>query len=428
MEKEESSELPTKADLDIRSLSFCCGGWLEFYLFGVAKAFQEHDLHRDIPLLGCSAGALTAAGLACEGSFDNCISYCKKKLIPELYSSWLGPFQLHKYVSDCLDACANLEAWYTIPPGRLHIAFTALPRFKKERATSYSSKDDLKLCLMSSAAAFPFSKLTYHRSTWNGDGGFTDLQPVLDEHTITVSPFYFMDTDIKPSRYVPLWWALFPPNCPEAVDWVYELGYDDAVDWIHDRIQKKRNVNKGAVKGLTRSRSSTLRNDHAFDIPRQISMHRFLGFDVADLTHWSVSVFMDFLLYLLLLLVWKPLAISLIYMELFVKVFVLVTASVLYELYDLLPMLLVGYSLVSPCTTLLLWMFGFVTTIKLMVVGPAKGSHLGDLWLYVRCIGSFSLLQRFIPVPLRDLTSVKLKKHVHLSKSSVMYRLCRHFL
>ena len=219
-----------KVDLDIRSLSFCCGGWLEFYLFGVAKALAEYDLHKDIPLLGCSAGALTAAGLACEGNFDDSIEYCKEKLIPKLYSTWLGPFQLHTYVSECLDACANLDAWHTIPAGRLQIAYTALPSFKKERATSFTSLEDLKQCLQASSAAFPFSKLTYHRGNWNGDGGFTDLQPILDEHTITISPFYFMNTDIKPSRYVPLWWALFPPNCPHAVDWVYELGYNDTIN------------------------------------------------------------------------------------------------------------------------------------------------------------------------------------------------------
>jgi hypothetical protein len=157
-------------------------------------------------------------------------------------------------------------------------------------------------------------------------------------------------------------------------------------------------------------------------------MHRFLGFDVADLTHSSVSMFMDFLLYLLLLLVWKPFAITMIYMELFVKVILLVSASVLYELYDLLPMLLVGYALLAPHMTLLLWMYAFTALIKLLVVGPASGSHVGDLWDCVRCIGSASLLRRYIPIPLQDLTSDRLKKHVHLNKSSVMYRVFRHFL
>jgi hypothetical protein len=421
-----SSSTKEIGDLDIRSISFCCGGWLEFYLFGVAKAIAEYNLHKNIPLLGCSAGALTAAGLACEGNFDDSIDYCKQIMIPDLYSTWGGPFQLHKYVSECLDACANLEAWHTLPPGRLQIAYTALPSFKKERATSYSSREDLKQCLLASAAAFPFSKLTYHRGCWNGDGGFTDLQPIIDEHTITVSPFYFMNTDIKPSRYVPLWWALFPPNSPDAVDWVYELGYNDAINWIHERSEHQ--LKKGNTKSVARGRSDSLRNSHPFDIPRQISVHRFLGFDVADLTHSSVSMFMDFCLYLLLLCVWKPIAITMIYMELFVKVILLISASVLYELYDLLPMLFVGYSLLAPHTTLLLWMYTFTGVVKLAVVGPASGSHIGDLWDCVRCIGSASLLRRYIPTSLSKLSADPLKKHVPLNKSSLVYRVVRHFV
>eukprot|EP01037_Dinobryon_pediforme_P034182 gene34182-39979_t len=37
--------------------------------------------------------------------------------------------------------------------------------------------------------------------TWYLDGLWTDFQPILDEKTVTVSPFYFSDCDIKPSRY-----------------------------------------------------------------------------------------------------------------------------------------------------------------------------------------------------------------------------------
>jgi hypothetical protein len=167
---------------------------------------------------------------------------------------------------------------------------------------------------------------------------------------------------------------------------------------------------------------------HPFDVPRQISVHRFLGFDVADLTHSSVSVIMDFFLYLLLLLVWKPTAITLIYLELFVKVIMLVTASVLYELFDLLPMLFVGYAFLAPHVALFCWMLLFTGIVKLLLVGPASGSHLGDLWEVVRCIGSASLLKRYIPIPLRKLTTDPLRKHVHLNKKSLVYRVVRHFV
>ena len=133
-------------------------------------------------------------------------------------------------------------------------------------------------------------------------------------------------------------------------------------------------------------------------------------------------------IYLLLLLVWKPTAVTLIYMELLVKVVMLVTATVLYELFDLLPMLFVGYAFLAPHAALLGWMLAFTALVKLLLVGPASGSHLGDLWEIARCMGSASLLKRYIPMPLQRLTTDPLRKHVHLNKSSFVYRVVRHFV
>ena len=47
-----------------KSVSFSCGGWLQFYLFGVARAFQAKGIHKGVKWAGCSAGALAAAGIA----------------------------------------------------------------------------------------------------------------------------------------------------------------------------------------------------------------------------------------------------------------------------------------------------------------------------------------------------------------------------
>ena len=51
-----------------------------------------------------------------------------------------------------------------------------------------------------------------YRGEWVCDGGLSDFKPVIDADTITVSPFYFDYADIKPSRYIPPWWALYPPR------------------------------------------------------------------------------------------------------------------------------------------------------------------------------------------------------------------------
>ena len=38
------------------SMSFACGGWLQFYMFGVAKALQVKGLEKGVTYCGCSAG------------------------------------------------------------------------------------------------------------------------------------------------------------------------------------------------------------------------------------------------------------------------------------------------------------------------------------------------------------------------------------
>lgn len=417
-------ELAGQVD-NINSISFACGGWLFIYMFGVAKAMQESSFDlRKTKFLGCSAGGLCAAGMTLDGDFEAAKQFCKERCVTRAYASWGGIFRIGEYVTECLEVAVDLGKVTKVPTGKLQIQYTKLPFFEGELAQDYHSKEDLENCLLSSAAAFPFAPLIHHRGQWNVDGGYTAFQPIEDETTITVSPLYFMNTDIKPSRYVPLWWALLPPNCPDTVDWLFDLGYNDGVNWIHERSEKHK-IDKEDTAVKSRNRSDSF---HPFDIPRQISMHRFLGFDVANLTHSSVSMLMDFFLYLLLLLVWKPLAITMIYMELFVKVIILVSASVLYELYDLFPMLFVGYALLAPQWSLLTWMCAFTAVIKLLLVGPASGSHLGELWDCIRCIGSASLLRRYVPTSLYNLSTDPLRKHVHLNKNSLVYRVVRHFL
>ena len=55
-----------------------------------------------------------------------------------------------------------------------------------------------------------------------------------------------MQADIRPSRYVPLWWALYPPR-KEDFAWVYLLGYDDARSWLqrlHSKAKQRREAKK----------------------------------------------------------------------------------------------------------------------------------------------------------------------------------------
>ena len=248
------------------SFSFACGGWLQFYMFGVARALQHCNVDKGVTYAGCSAGALTAVGIALGGDFDEAVQYCKDYCLPKAFSRISGLFNLDHYVEACLEKTCNMHRWRELADGKLQAAITQLlPYFRRERKTRFESEKDLLDSLMASAAAFPFAPLVYRHGSWCVDGGLSDFQPIVDSTTITVSPFYFSRADIKPSRYVPLWWGLLPPNDDDTIDWLYHLGWTDGLKWLD-------------TQGIDISVATRhpVRNGHPYDTPGQISMHRFV--------------------------------------------------------------------------------------------------------------------------------------------------------
>jgi hypothetical protein len=216
------------------SLSFACGGWLQFYMFGVAKALQVSNYHKGVRYYGCSAGALTAVGLAVDGEYDDAIQFCKDYCVPRAYGDLLGLFNLSDYVRRCLEM-QLLERYHELPEGALNIAVTRLPYCERIRASKFSSKEELISYLLASSAAFPFAPLQKIDDSWYIDGGLSDFQPIENEDTVTVSPFYFDECDIKPSRYVPLWWTFLPPYSKRNIDWLYNLGMQDCATYLKSR-------------------------------------------------------------------------------------------------------------------------------------------------------------------------------------------------
>jgi hypothetical protein len=183
---------------------------------------------------GCSAGALTACGIAVGGNFDDAIKFCKEYCIPAAYSTVSGLFQLAEYCTKCIEF-AVIPVYKELQPGTLNVAVTRLPYLKGEIISSFETKDDLKAALLASSAVFPFAPLVHHNGKWYIDGGLSSFQPVANDETITVSPFYFSDCDIKPSRYIPLWWALLPPASNATIDWLYNLGFVDGINFLKSR-------------------------------------------------------------------------------------------------------------------------------------------------------------------------------------------------
>ena len=417
-----------------KSMSFGCGGWLQFYLYGVARALQARglDCPNDITYAGCSAGALAAAGLIIEGDFDAAVQFCKDKCVPLAHGHWSGLFRIGEYVSECIDLLMKSK-YRDIKDDMLQVAITRLPFLTAERKTSFSSFQDLKDALLSSSAAFPAAPLIYREGAWCLDGGITDFQPIVDSETITVSPFYFSDCDIKPSRYVPLWWAFLPPKSNDTVDWVYNLGYEDAMNYFDERNIPYFPTSFPHLLQFNRNK------EHPYDTPRRISMHRFLGYDLSNMTGQYISFTMDFLLLLMVVLVWKPLVLFSIYTELVVRALIELVSIIIYEVHHavflfslcillfVLPHIVlhgvvrdIDYTVTSSILIL-------VSIVKLSIQGFSKKNEIqrNNILLCLACIFSLSLVSRFVS---GRPSSTTLRKHDKLYKISVLYRIFRHII
>jgi hypothetical protein len=195
------------------------------------------------------------------------------------------------------------------------------------------------------------------------------------------------------------------------------LGYADAKKYFEG---KRDNISGSSVR-YARERAGS----HPFDIPSSVSMHRFLGFDIKNVTHSSVAAVMDFCLYLLLLVVWKPVAVILIYAELLLVGLVSITYTVMHELYVISPVVFILAFLLSNYIGIFLLVTGALVVYKMILVGPSPAAKLNDVRDAVSCMGSLSLMARFLPTPP---ALEPPNKHERLSKLSIVYRIVKHFI
>ncbi|RLN50193.1 hypothetical protein BBJ29_000491 [Phytophthora kernoviae] len=194
--------------------SFACGGYLKMYEFGVAKALQQFELERNGRLIGCSAGALAATGLALQCDFDAIRDHVLKNVVPKAHGSLSGLMSTREYLMDTLHSQGRLHEYAKLNASQqLTVVYTSLSSVKSRRVTSFASKNHLEKCLKASCCATPIAGMPFRlNGEWVMDGCILDFQPVYDEKTVTVSPFYCTGADIKPSVYVPMWWAMVPPG------------------------------------------------------------------------------------------------------------------------------------------------------------------------------------------------------------------------
>ncbi|XP_033216010.1 patatin-like phospholipase domain-containing protein 2 isoform X2 [Belonocnema kinseyi] len=239
------------------NLSFAGCGFLGIYHVGVAVCFKKYAPHLLLDKIsGASAGAIAACCLLCDLPLGEVTSNVLR-LAKEARQRALGPFSPSFNVQDIL-----LESLQKFLPedahlkvnGKLHVSLTRVYDYKNVIVSQFNSKEDLLQALLASSFIPVFSGLLpprFHGIRYM-DGGLSDNLPILDENTITVSPFCgendicprdissqlfhvnVANTSIELSRQNIYRFAriLFPPK-PEILSKMCKQGFDDALRFLH---------------------------------------------------------------------------------------------------------------------------------------------------------------------------------------------------
>uniref|UniRef100_A0A224X3Q6 triacylglycerol lipase n=1 Tax=Megacormus gertschi TaxID=1843536 RepID=A0A224X3Q6_9SCOR len=236
------------------SLSGC--GFLCIYHVGVASCFREYAPHVLVDkIAGASGGSLAACALICSVPLGETTSDVLRIAL-QARSRTLGPlhpgFDLNKILYDGLVRMLPEDAHLRCN-GRLHVSVTRVKDFKNVLLSEFNSRDDLIQALLCSCFIPFYSGIVPPKFCGVAyvDGGFSDNLPVLDDNTITVSPFAG-ESDICPQdtsfnvlqfsmsntsisisagnlyRFVS---TLFPPH-PEVLSQMCQQGFDDALKFL----------------------------------------------------------------------------------------------------------------------------------------------------------------------------------------------------
>uniref|UniRef100_H3H459 PNPLA domain-containing protein n=1 Tax=Phytophthora ramorum TaxID=164328 RepID=H3H459_PHYRM len=403
------------------SFSFACGGYLKMYLFGVAKALQEFELEKDARLIGCSAGALTATGLALHCDFDAIRDYVLNHVIPGAHEWPAGFFRARTFLLDTLKAEGKLHEYKKLNASQqVTVVYTSLSALKSRRLTAFESQRHLTDSLMASCCATPIAGMPFRLGgEWVMDGGILDFQPIYDDKTVTVSPFYCTGADIKPSVYVPMWWAMIPPGVRD-VEWLFDLGYEDGLKWIvkNGLTGKRKNV-------VIPTKSAEYVGEWSTTVGRVVG---YRGFESRVLDALFVGLFVC---------LWRTMAFLCLYLELYLQAVVSGSKAVVF---GAAAKLLIS-NIIMAAFAVVLATQGFQHTMLFFLGLTTAGFFLGGVVLlvggiheaaavasqdwqrcrsYMRSITSLSLFLHCMPVVG---SSVQVKRHEFLLRHSLVYRI-----
>nr|XP_045621131.1 1-acylglycerol-3-phosphate O-acyltransferase PNPLA3-like [Procambarus clarkii] len=244
----------------VACVSLSGAGFLGIYEIGAIECLDHHwpELFKKANMAGASAGALLAASLVCNVPVER-IKSGFFETAAEAQKWTMGPFSPNFSIEDYLRV--GLEA---LPPdahirasGRLTVSLTKVTSKENILVSNWESREELIQCLVCSCFIPLFSghKFPLFRGTKFIDGCFTNNLPVVQQPTITISPFESL-ADICPRNpskeplYVKignehmavtfanvarLIHSLLPPPA-EVLEDLYVMGYRDAYYFL----QRKR--------------------------------------------------------------------------------------------------------------------------------------------------------------------------------------------
>lgn len=239
------------------NLSFAGCGFLGIYHVGVAVSFKKYAPHLLLEkIAGASAGSLAACSLLCDLPLGNMTSDFFR-VVNEARRHSLGPFSPSFNIqTSLLEGLQRLlpEDTHKRVNGRLHISLTRVYDGKNVIISEFESREEVLQALLCACFIPGFSGIIppRFRGVRYMDGAFSDNLPILDENTITVSPFCG-ESDICPrdqsSQLFHLNWAntsveisrqnasrfvriFFPPRA-EDLSKFCQQGFDDALQFLH---------------------------------------------------------------------------------------------------------------------------------------------------------------------------------------------------
>eukprot|EP00873_Tetraselmis_striata_P044354 jgi/Tetstr1/464618/TSEL_009372.t1 len=223
--------------------TFSSSGWLFVYHFGVIKSLKEMNLHHNIYTIATSGGSCAGAFLRMDTDIDEVVRFIVGCAVTAR-SSWTGLFHLKEYLRGAIRRFSSEDLPAKLR-GNYEVSVTSLPWLRNRRVKDWADMSEVEAAILASSCAVPFAGLPV-RLPGIGyciDGGVSDFQLARalllgssyfayhDDASVTVCPFYCSRAHIRPSAYVPVWWAFLPPP-PEELWKVYELGQRDAMAWV----------------------------------------------------------------------------------------------------------------------------------------------------------------------------------------------------